>query len=89
MSLQDVAKLALASLRVEGTVGKRIPLAGPQAWTVSEVIKLCEKLAGANAKVTEVPVWLLKAAHGFLRFNQWGRDAADRLVRDLPLQTRS
>ena len=72
--------MTLASLRVEGAVGKRMTLAGPQAWTVAEVISLCEKLAGAQAKVTQVPVWLLKAARGFLSSFQWARDAADRLV---------
>ena len=80
---QDVAKLALAALRVEGTIGKRMTLAGPQAWTVAEVIALCERLAGAQAKITQVPVWLLKAARGILRSFQWFRDAADRLVMHL------
>ena len=72
--------MALASLRVHDAVGKRLTLAGPKAWTVGEVIALCERLAGANAKVTQVPVWLLKAARGFLSSFQWARDAADRLV---------
>ena len=77
---QDVAKMALAALRVEGTIGKRMTLAGPKAWTVGEVIGLCERLAGAGAKVTQVPVWLLKTARSILRSFQWFRDAADRLV---------
>ena len=45
-----------------------------------QVIKLCEKLAGADAKVTQVPVWLLRAARRFLSSFQWARDAAERLV---------
>ena len=35
--VQDVAKMALASLRTEGLVGQSVTLAGPKAWTVSEV----------------------------------------------------
>ena len=45
-----------------------------------QVIGLCEDLAGAKAKVTNVPVWLLRGARGFLNSFQWARDAADRLV---------
>ena len=56
-------------------------LAGPKAFTVQEVIELCEEMAGREADVTQVPVWLLKATRGILRRFQWARDAADRLVR--------
>ena len=76
--------MSLAALRSEETVGKTMTLAGPKAWTVQEVIELCEKLANAEADVTQVPVWLLKATRGFLRSFQWARDAADRLVRSYP-----
>jgi uncharacterized Fe-S cluster-containing radical SAM superfamily enzyme len=55
-------------------------LAGPQAYTVEEVIELCEKYAGADADVTKVPVWLLRVTRNLLRGFQWARDAADRLV---------
>lgn len=73
--------MSLAALRSEKTIGKTLTLAGPKAWTVQEVIELCEKLANAEADVTQVPVWLLKATRSFLRSFQWARDAADRLVR--------
>lgn len=72
--------MTLASLRVEQAVGRTFTLAGPKAWTVPEVISLCENLAGASAKVMQVPVWLLKGARGFLNSFQWAKDAADRLV---------
>ena len=40
--------------RNEGAVGKTVTLAGPKAYTVDEVIGLCEKYAGADADVTQV-----------------------------------
>ena len=52
--LQDVAKMTLAALRSDSTVGKTLTLAGPKAWTVPEVIALCEKFADERANVTEV-----------------------------------
>lgn len=51
---QDVAKMTLAALRSEATTGQTLTLAGPKAWTVPEVISLCEKLADERAQVTEV-----------------------------------
>ena len=52
--LQDVAKMTLAALRSDATVGQTLTLAGPKAWTVPEVIELCEKLADERAQVTQV-----------------------------------
>ena len=52
--LQDVAKMTLAALRSDATIGKTLTLAGPKAWTVPEVIALCEKYADERANVTEV-----------------------------------
>mgnify|MGYP007086401990 CR=1 FL=1 len=72
--------MALASLRSDAAVGKTMTLSGPKAWTVPEVIALCEKLANARAEVTRVPIWLLRATRSTLRGFQWARDAADRLA---------
>lgn len=77
---QDVARMALAALRSDATQGKTMTLAGPKAWTVEEVIALCEKYADAEADVTRVPVWLLKSTRNILKSFQWARDAADRLA---------
>ena len=47
--------MTLAALRNDATIGQKLTLAGPQAFTVSEVITLCERFANADADVTEVP----------------------------------
>ena len=47
---------------------------------MNEVIALCEKLGGAEANVSKVPVLLLKATRGLTRFFQWTAPAADRLA---------
>lgn len=67
------------------TVGRTLTLAGPSAYTVQEVIALCEKYADADANVQEVPVWLLKLTRNVLKSFQWARDASDRLVREMKL----
>lgn len=74
------ATAAALHRRSDATAGETMTLAGPQAYTVEEVIELCEKYAGADADVTKVPVWLLRLTRNLLRGFQWARDAADRLV---------
>lgn len=80
LDTQDVARMALSALRRDATSGRTITLAGPKAFTVEEVIALCEKYADAEADITRVPVWLLKATRNILKSFQWARDAADRLA---------
>ncbi len=46
--------MTLAALRSDATVKKTLTLSGPKAWTVPEVIELCEKLADERAQVTQV-----------------------------------
>ena len=46
--------MTLAALRSDATVRQTLTLAGPKAWTVPEVIELCEKLADERAQVTQV-----------------------------------
>eukprot|EP00951_Prasinocladus_malaysianus_P011158 scaffold82340_cov38-Prasinocladus_malaysianus.AAC.1 len=41
---------------------------------------MCEELSDSTAKISSVPVWLLKGARNFLSAFQWAKDAADRLA---------
>ena len=76
----DCAKMVVAALRNEETIGKTLTLAGPESYTVSEVIAMCEELSDSTANVSSIPVWLLKGARGFLGAFQWAKDATDRLA---------
>jgi uncharacterized protein YbjT (DUF2867 family) len=83
---QDVAKLTFKALTRSDLIGRTITLAGPQSWTSTEVIGLCESVlleqhkTNQQAKVTRVPVWLLKASRIILSGFQWTEDVADRLA---------
>lgn len=79
MDTQDVAKLTMAALRNDKLQRRTITLAGPRAWSSQEVIALCERLAGQDAKVTTVPVGVLKFTRRLTRLFQWTTDVADRL----------
>ena len=79
MDTTDVAKLTLASLKKENC-SKVLTFAGPQAFTIQQVIGLCERYAGADAKVTKVPLWWLTATRIATSWFQWTIDVTDRMA---------
>eukprot|EP00746_Dinoflagellata_sp_MGD_P145667 gnl/MRDRNA2_/MRDRNA2_78255_c0_seq1.p1 gnl/MRDRNA2_/MRDRNA2_78255_c0~~gnl/MRDRNA2_/MRDRNA2_78255_c0_seq1.p1 ORF type:complete len:342 (-),score=5.51 gnl/MRDRNA2_/MRDRNA2_78255_c0_seq1:399-1424(-) len=85
---QDVSKLTLGALTRPDLIGMTITLAGPESWTTSEVINLCDSLSRtykltrevSKAKVTRVPIWLLRGTRILLSCFEWTENAADRLA---------
>ena len=80
MDTQDVARLALRCLAVPSTIGQKLPVVGPQAWTSEEVIALCERLSGNTARIIRVPLGVLTVTRQILRGFQWTWNIADRLA---------
>ena len=80
MDTQDVARFAMAAVNKTAASGRTLDVSGPRPYTISEVISLCERYAGQDAKVTSVPIWFLKAVKNSAAFFQWSRDAAERLA---------
>jgi len=77
---QDIAKFCLKSLQLPDTKNKIFYLGGPKGWVSSEIINLCEQLAGQSAKVNQVPLFLLKIFTKCLGFFEWGQNISDRLA---------
>ena len=72
MDATDVARMTLATLKKEEwSRGRVMTFAGPQAFTIQQVIGLCERYAGADAKVTKVPLWWLTATRVLTSFFQF------------------
>ena len=80
MDTQDIAKFCLKSLQLPETKNKTFSLGGPKGWVSSEIINLCEQLAGQSAKVNQIPLFLLKLITKFLGFFEWGQNISDRLA---------
>ncbi|KAJ7570592.1 hypothetical protein O6H91_01G127600 [Diphasiastrum complanatum] len=80
MDTQDIARLTMMALRRKDVERKSLTFAGPRAWTTQEVISLCERLAGQDAKVTIVPFGVLKFTRVLTRLFEWTNNAADRLA---------
>jgi uncharacterized protein YbjT (DUF2867 family) len=80
MDTQDIAKFCLRALQLTETENKTYMLGGPKGWVSSEIISLCEQLAGQTAKVNQVPVFVLKLMSNLFGFFEWGQNISDRLA---------
>ncbi len=80
MDTQDIAKFAIQALKVPETENKSFPVVGSRAWGADELIQLCEKLAGRDARVTRVPIGVVRFTRQVTKFFQWTWNIADRLA---------
>jgi uncharacterized protein YbjT (DUF2867 family) len=80
MDTQDVAKFAIRALRVPETSKRTFPVVGTRAVNAAEIISLCERLSEKQARITRMPINLLRTMRHGMRFFQWGWNVADRLA---------
>ncbi len=80
MDTQDIARFVITALQKPETVNRSFPVVGPKAWGGYEIIRLCERLSGREAKISRMPIGLLRAVQKTARFFQWGWNLADRLA---------
>jgi uncharacterized protein YbjT (DUF2867 family) len=80
MDTQDIAKFCLRALQIPQSRNQTFFLSGSRGWLSSEIINLCEQLAGQQAKVQRVPLFLLKLVSRFFGFFEWGQNISDRLA---------
>jgi uncharacterized protein YbjT (DUF2867 family) len=80
MDTQDIAKFCFRCLQLPQTENQTFFLSGLKGWLSSEIINLCEQLAGQSAKVQKVPSFILKFVSNFFGFFEWGQNISDRLA---------
>ncbi|MEO0946769.1 MAG: SDR family oxidoreductase, partial [Cyanobacteria bacterium J06641_5] len=80
MDTIDIAKFAVAALGIPETEKKSFPIVGTRAWSANEVMEICRRLSGKEAKIARLPLGLLRFLYRFLRFFQWGYNPSERLM---------
>ena len=80
MDTQDVAKFCIRSLQIPQTINQTFFLSGLKGWVSSEIINLCEQLAGQSAKIQRIPLFFLKFISNFFGLFQWGQNISERLA---------
>jgi uncharacterized protein YbjT (DUF2867 family) len=67
VAAQDVAQVAVLSLTMPQMAGAIIDIGGPENWTNMEVVRLYERLSGKRAKVSHVPLGVLRVMAPVIR----------------------
>lgn len=80
MNSQDVAKFAVKALEIPETENKSFPIVGSRAWTGEDIVKICERLSGKEAKISRIPLSLLRFLRKFTRWFKWTLNTSDRLA---------
>nr|YP_009392668.1 hypothetical protein [Bostrychia tenella]ARW61230.1 hypothetical protein [Bostrychia tenella] len=80
INTQDIAKIAIKSLSITQFRDKTLPLVGIKSWTSFEIIELCEKISGKRAKITRIPMNLLRLIRYKTKFFQWTNKISERLA---------
>jgi len=62
---QDIAKFCLRALQLPKTENQQFFLSGLKGWVSSEIIQLCEQLAGQSPKVQLIPSFLINFVTNF------------------------
>lgn len=80
MDTQDIAKITIRAISVPEAENKTFPVVGSRAWTADEIIRLCERLSGKQARVTRTPNSIIRIVRKITRFFQWSLNISDRLA---------
>jgi uncharacterized protein YbjT (DUF2867 family) len=80
MDTQDIAKFAVRTLEVPATENQTFPVVGSRAWTAEEIIQLCERLSGQEAKISRVSLGFLRFMRRLTRFFKWTQNVSERLA---------
>ena len=79
LNTQDIAKLCLRSLQLPHTANKTFMLNGLQPQITSEMICICEQLAGQSAKIQKIPLFVITTLGKIFQFFEWSQNIGDRL----------
>jgi uncharacterized protein YbjT (DUF2867 family) len=80
MNTQDIAKFAIKALQIPATEKQTFPVVGTKAWEAYEIINLCERLSGQDARISRASLGLLRLLRRVTNFFKWSRNASDRLA---------
>ena len=79
LDTQDAANTVIKALNEKDTINKTFALIGDKFWTSEEVIEVCKRLSGKEAKVSYIPFFLLGFLRRFFRLFEFTWNIADRL----------
>jgi uncharacterized protein YbjT (DUF2867 family) len=80
MNTQDIAKFAVRALTLEQAERQTFAIAGPKAWSPSEILRLCERLSGRTARTANMPIGVLRFVRNVTRTFEFGWSISERMA---------
>ncbi|GEM_PF-60666 len=80
MNTQDIAKFAVKALSIEKTEKQSFAIAGPKAWSPTDIIRLCERMSNRTGKTARMPLGVLKFARKVALAFEGGWSFAERMA---------
>ena len=80
MNTQDIAKFAVKALSTPATENQVFPVVGPRAWGSYEIVRLCERITGKDAKIARMQTETVRLIRKVVGFFKWGNNLAERLA---------
>ena len=79
MNTQDIAKIVIKSLSIKQCNKNILPIVGKKSWNSIEIIQLCETISGQRAKISRIPLYMIKFIRNIAQYFQWSWNISDRL----------
>ncbi len=79
LDTQDAAKIVVQNLDLSSYTKETVALIGEKFWSPKEIIELCERLSGKDAKISYIPVIAFGFLRRFFRLFEFTWNIADRL----------
>jgi len=79
LDTQDAARAVISNLKNITPGTRTLALIGKKFWTSEEVVALCERLSGKEAKILYIPNIILGILRRFFRFFEFTWNISDRL----------
>ncbi|HTP26869.1 MAG TPA: NAD(P)H-binding protein [Anaeromyxobacteraceae bacterium] len=67
IALEDLGEFIVRALIDDASVGRRLPIGGPEVLSVREMAGAAGRVLGCEVKVRELPLWLARGAVGAVR----------------------
>ncbi len=82
---EDLAEAFIQSIDNPAALNKVIKIAGPEVYTLNEIVEIAARVAGREVKVKRLPFWLMNivfSAMTFMTGSRGGKDFLYRMSRD-------
>ncbi len=77
---QDIARFAVKALTLPAASRQTFAIAGPKAYSPSEIVRQCERFSGKTARTANMPLGLFRFVRKLALAFEWGYGVSERMA---------